>query len=196
MARKNKNPDQVSALINGLDFVMPTFEWRQIGGDMDPGAHGGIIATADGNKIELIEIQPVREFVGDDEAADVGFPFWTREATYDMDDIRKHAKEVIKSTGADEYLLDLEPKARTEALAEAMLSHGVNVEEGNSGWTEDIVTWPVTWWSGKVATFEEYAGDEDGEFRREVLEEEEDQADNPSDDASSRAKRMMNPQNY
>ena len=64
----------------GLEIVIPTMDWEQIGGDMSPGTYGGTIATGDGQTIELIKIQPVREYVGDKEAAEVGFPFWTREA--------------------------------------------------------------------------------------------------------------------
>src|SRR5882724_4374560 len=56
-----------------LDIPMPDFDWRQISGDMNPCAHGGIIARCDGGQIDLIEIQPVREYVGDDEAKEVGF---------------------------------------------------------------------------------------------------------------------------
>ena len=48
----------------GLEITIPTMDWEQIGGDMDPGTYGGTIATGDGHTIELIKIQPVREYVG------------------------------------------------------------------------------------------------------------------------------------
>ena len=42
-------------------------------------AGSGTIArsTRSGDAIELLQIQPVREYIGDKEAAEVGFPFWT-----------------------------------------------------------------------------------------------------------------------
>jgi hypothetical protein len=158
------------------EIQIGTFSWRQVGGDMDPGGHGGLIARANGDQIELIEIQPVREYVGDGEAADVGFPFWTREASYDLDDLsldKKDVQSALQSMDIDTDALEaITPDQRALAIAEALMRYGYAVEEGQGGWSKDIVRFPVEWWGGTTATFEEYCGDEDDEFRRDVLNEE------------------------
>ena len=69
-----------------FEVRIPTFEWKQIGGDMNPGAHGGLIAEATGDHIELIRIQPVVAYVGEGQAREVGFPFWSEEAWFDRFD--------------------------------------------------------------------------------------------------------------
>lgn len=163
-----------------LELQMPTFGWRQIGGDMNPGAHGGLIARADGDQIELIEIQPVREYVGDGEAKDVGFPFWTREATYDLSDIKSALENrndkgwaPLDYVGLTEHdLQEMDPQQRVVAIAEAKMRYGEGVDEGEGGWAKDLLQFPIEWWGGKIATFPEYCGDEDDEFRRDVLGEE------------------------
>jgi hypothetical protein len=182
--RMRRNAEQTRFKGFGVppEIQIPTFSWRQIGGDMDPGGHGGLIATADGDRIELIEIQPVREYVGDGEAADVGFPFWTREASYDLDDLsldKKEVKSALQYTGfsegeQQEYFEEkATPDQRALIIAESLMSYGYAVEEGQGGWSKDIVQFPVEWWGGTTATFAEYCGDEDDEFRRDVLEEDE-----------------------
>lgn len=160
-----------------LDIPMPDFDWRQISGDMNPCAHGGIIARCDGGQIDLIEIQPVREYVGDDEAKEVGFPFWTKEASYDASDLSLSKKDVQQALQS----VDLDPaevaaEHRAEAIAEALMRYGVNVEEadgsgwGGNGFAADILKFPVKWWGNPhPMTFAEYCDDEDNEFRREVL---------------------------
>lgn len=154
-----------------LEVTIPTFDWKQISGDMNPGSHGAIIARADGSSIELVEIQPVREHVGDGEAAEVGFPFWTREAYYDADDLspsNKDVQDAIRSVDLD--LDEVKPEHLAEAIAEALMRYGTGVDEAEGGWATDIVQFPVMWWSSKTPqTFEEFCGDEDAEFRREVL---------------------------
>lgn len=155
-----------------MEIVIPTMEWEQIGGDMDPGAHGGIIAHGDGQTLELIEIQPVRDFVGDKEAAEVGFPFWTKEASFDASDLDPSSKEVrsaMQSVGLDESALgEMKPTQRAVALAEAMLQYG-HGDEGPAGWSRDIgIPDKVRWWGRQVAG-SEYLADEDGLFLREVL---------------------------
>lgn len=169
-----------------LELQMPTFGWRQIGGDMDPGSHGGLIARADGDQIELIEIQPVREYVGDGEAKDVGFPFWTREATYDLNDIKKaFENRSDKGWAPLDYvgltaheLQEMDPQQRVVATAEAMMRYGEGVEEGAGGFARGtdsrggLLNFPIEWWGGTIATFPEYCGDEDDEFRKDVLGEE------------------------
>jgi hypothetical protein len=156
-------------------IAIPTFDWKQIDGDVDPCSYGGTIARADGDQIDLIKIQPVREYVGDEEAKDVGFPFWTREATYDLDDLSLNSKEVQGALGyvglKDDPapLEDADPETRALMIAGALMDYGTNVDEGGGGFSSDIVKFPVKWYRGEPQTFEEYCGDEDEEFRVEVL---------------------------
>jgi hypothetical protein len=156
-----------------LKIIIPTMNWEQIGGDMDPGAHGGIIATGDGSSIELIEIQPVRTHVGDKEAAEVGFPFWTRQAYFDLDDLNpshEDVKNALNSIGMNLETLqaDFTPTQRAVVIAEALLGWGRG-DDGPAGWSGDIeIPDKVKWWDGKTAGAE-YLADEDDIFIREVL---------------------------
>lgn len=142
--------------------------WEQIGGDMSPGAYGGIIARSDGNALELLEIQPVREYVGDKEAMEVGFPFWTKEAYFDLDDLdpsRDAVKSALDTIGMDLETLenDFKPTERAVVIAQALLTYGEG-DSGPSGYSKDVVPGKVKWWGGKVAG-PEYLEDEDEEFR-------------------------------
>jgi hypothetical protein len=170
--------------------------WKQIGGDMDPGAHGGTIATADGDHIELLEIQPVRAYVSDDEAKEVGFPFWTKEAWFDLNDLdlkNKDVRSALQSSGFDEgdqkfwFEEKATPEQRAIVIAEALLSYGSGTDEGPSGWSKDLPDHEVEWQRGNVTKLRDYLSDEDDEFRREVLgeedEEEEEDEDIPEADA-------------
>ena len=153
-------------------ITIPTMGWKQIGGDMDPATYGGTIATADGLSIELIKIQPVREYVGDKEAADVGFPFWTKVADFDANDLSLENDDVqsaLDSAGLDDAALeDMDPTQRAVVIAEALLDYG-RADEGPSGWSADIgIPDGVKWSSGKVAG-SGYLADEDDEFRNEIL---------------------------
>ena len=155
-----------------LEIVIPTMDWEQIGGDMDPGASGGTIATGDGDHLELIEIQPVREHVGDREAADVGHPFWTKEAYFDLDDLdpsKEEVKSALHTVGLErEMLEEMEPTHRALAIAEALLQYGRG-DEGPAGWSGDInIPAKVKWSTGTIAGAE-YLADEDEAFRDDVL---------------------------
>ena len=171
-----------------LEIKIPVMSgWEQIGGDMDPGAYGGLIATADGDHIELLEIQPVREYVGDKEAADVGHPFWTKEAWFDLADLDPSNKDVqsaLESSGFDsgdqktQFEDEATPEQRALVIAEALLMYGRG-DEGPSGWSKDLPDYEVKWSSGKTATLRDYLADEDESFRREVLGEEEEEEDIP-----------------
>lgn len=159
---------------NAVFLELPLIEpWEQVDGDMDPGGHGAIIARSDGGGwIELLEIQPVREFIGDGEAKEVGFPFWVKEASYTVEDLspdKKEVKSALRSCDLDLEEFDT-PRTRALAVAIALFRYGYGVEEAEGGWSTDIVRFPVKWWgSEKPQTFEEYCGDEDAEFRRDVL---------------------------
>lgn len=149
---------------------MKRSEWRQIGGDMNPGKHGGTIARFDGDAVEIREIQPVREFVGDEEAKEVGFPFWTKEGYYDEGDLdpsKKDVQQAMKSYGFDIEDLPKDKESRLLVLAECMLSYGVGADEGPAGWSEDVVPDRVHWASGEVAG-SEYLEDEDEDFKLEI----------------------------
>ena len=144
----------------------------------------GTIATADGDHIELLKIQPVREYVGDRDAVEVGHPFWTREAWFDLADLDPKDKDV--KSALDFIGMSLEdlseepggqkaagergytPEQRALIIAEALLDYGRG-DEGPSGWSEDLPNIEVKWWGDKVATLPEYMADEDEEFRNDVL---------------------------
>lgn len=179
--RQRRNGD-----LSSLEIVIPDWngEWRQIGGDMDPGAHGGTIATCDGNAIEVIKIQPVRDQVGDDEAKDVGFPFWSKEGYYDLDDLREAVGDrlLVKWVELDKFLPDLTPEQRAIAIAEAAMDYGFKSEESNAGWAKDVIGSRIVKWMSGTEQGYEYIADEDDEFRREVLGEEDDEEDEDEDD--------------
>jgi len=153
-----------------MKIEIPKQSWMQVGGDMNPGAHGAVIATADGRAIEIREIQPVIAHVGEGEAMEVGFPFWSRDAYYDLDDLNPRREEVrnaMHSFGlTDEMLLEMKPAGRAGAIAEALLSYGTGVDEGPSGWAKDVVPGRVKWWGSQRPAGWRYLSDEDAEFRR------------------------------
>jgi hypothetical protein len=153
-----------------MNIKIATHGWVQVGGDMNPGTYGGTIATADGRAIEMIKIQPVREYIGDREAADVGHPFWTKEAYFDLDDLsldNKDVKSARESSGLnDEILQSLKPESRAMAIAEALMDYGRG-DEGEAGWAKDVIgSRMVKWWGSKRAQGWRYLADEDVEFRR------------------------------
>lgn len=143
--------------------------WYQISGDMTPERHGGIIANREGTSIELIEIQPVRELVGEGEAIGVGFPFWSRTAWYDARDLSPEngtVRTALRSMGIE--LRDIVGPNQDMAIAEALMRYGHGVEEGPSGWAKDVLgKRKVLWWaSGKKRIGWKYLSDEDRDFRR------------------------------
>lgn len=152
-----------------MDLKIAKHGWVQVGGDMNPGTSGGTIAKADGRAIELLQIQPVREYVGDAEAVEVGFPFWTKEGYFDLDDLSLSNKDVqsaLKTVGLDEdALLEMKPETRAMAIAEALLDYGRG-DEGPSGWARDIIHERVKWWGSKRPAGWRYLADEDAEFRQ------------------------------
>lgn len=173
-----------------MEIAIPEMDWSQISGDMNPSQYGAIIAKGDGSSLELIEIQPVREYVSDGEAADVGFPFWSKEAYYTLEDLDLKNEDVqaaIESVDLLEALNGMSPQQRALAIAEALLRYGVGGEEGPGGWSSDVLgDRKVKWWTGAVAG-SEYIADEDEEFRREILgeEDEEDEDEEEEDEEPS-----------
>jgi len=160
-----------------LEVRIPSMpQWKQIGGDMSPGAHGGLIAKSDGDALELIEIQPVRAYIGDREAAEVGFPFWTKEAYFDLSDLDPSNEDVQSALatsgfteGEQKFWFEEEatPEQRALVIAEALVSYG-RADEGPAGWSSDIIHDKVKWQDGTIAGAE-YIADEDEEFARDVL---------------------------
>jgi len=134
-----------------LEVRIPKMSWEQIDGDMDLSGHGGTIAMANGDHIELLKIQPVREYVGDKEAAEVGFPFWTREAWFDIDDLNLKNDDVrsaLDSIGIDldnpeEWFAEKStPEQRALTIASALLDYGRG-DEGPAGWSEDLPDYEI-----------------------------------------------------
>jgi len=175
--RKQQHLPGIEPGAQPVEIVIPTMEWKQIGGDMDPGTYGGTIATADGDHVELLKIMPVREYVGDKEAADVGFPFWTKEAWFDIDDLdpkNDDVKSALQYAGFSEgdqqiwFEDEATPEERALVIAEALLDYGRG-DEGPSGWSEDLPDYEVKWSSDETATLRKYLADEDDAFVREVL---------------------------
>lgn len=172
-----------------IEIPMVEFDWEQIDGDVNLGSYGGIIARCDGDQIDLVEIQPVREYVGDGEAAEVGFPFWTKEASYDLDDLSPRNEQVQSALqSSDVDLEEIEPEWRARAIALACMRYGHGSEEGDGGWAGDkqpgeggrgnlLGSRKVRWsYAGtKRETFAEAYDGEDDEFRREVLGEEDEE---------------------
>jgi len=144
--------------------------WVQISGDMNPSQHGGMIARCDGCTIEIIDIQPVREFVGDREAIKVGFPFWTKEACFTRADLSPDREEVqaaLQCCGlTKEELEKMKPAQRSLAIAECLVYYG-HADEGPCGYSKDILGNRRVRWSGcKKAQGWRYLADEDREFKR------------------------------
>jgi len=120
--------------------------WYQVGGDTNGLTYGCTLAMFDGDYIHVREIQPACEYVGEREGADVGYPFWTREASYDLTDIRR-----ILGTRNDrgwaplDYVgLDIPADARLTrdvrvTVACAALDYGYMAEEGPAGWSADVL---------------------------------------------------------
>jgi hypothetical protein len=152
-----------------MHIEIPNHGWQQIGGDMDPGKYGGFIAKADGRAIEIRRIDPVREHIGDREAAEVGFPFWTRDGYFTAEDLdinNADVKSALDSWGLDKNkLLELKPTSRAMVIAEALLGYGRG-DEGPAGWAKDVVPGKVAWWGSKRPQGWRYLEDEDREFRQ------------------------------
>ena len=152
-----------------MDIRIAKHGWTQVGGDMNPGAHGAVIARADGTSIEIRRIDPTRSAVGDREAAEAGFPFWSKDGYFDLDDLQPTARDVQSARDysglTDEILADLKPESRAMAIAEALLDYGRG-DIGPSGWAKDVVPDRVKWWGTKRPQGWRALADEDVEFRR------------------------------
>jgi hypothetical protein len=177
MSRRQPSLPGFPGIPEKLEVKIPIMPWKQIGGDMDPGSYGGTIATADGDHIELLKIQPVREYVGDKEAAEVGHPFWTREAYFDLSDLDPNDEDVksaLSYTGFTEgdqkiwFEDEATPEERALVIAESLLDYG-RADEGPAGWSSDLPDYEVQWSSGQTESLSAFLADEDDSFKDDVL---------------------------
>lgn len=158
---------------------MSTDRYHVLCADVDPLTYGGTFyrgSLSDG--YDVFEIQPVVAFVGEDEAADVGYPFWSRESYHDRADITRALADgaALRSMGLDALVgADLAALDPSDVLAvvHAMHCYGLASDEGPSGWSEDL---PLT--DLGISDEDGYAAD--AEFRRDVLGD--DDTDDDTDD--------------
>lgn len=152
-----------------MEIRIANHGWMQIGGDMNPGAYGATIAKANGQTIEIREIQPILEMLDEDEALDVGYPFQTKDGYFSLADLNlrnKSVQDALHYTGVTRDTLDeLKPESRAMVIAEALLRYGQG-EDGPSGWAKDVVPDRVKWWGSKAPAGWRYLEDEDREFRQ------------------------------
>jgi hypothetical protein len=136
-------------------------KWRQVGGDQDPGRYGCVLARAGGDAIELLEIQPVREHTSKGEAAEVGYPFWSREAYYSPADlVEAECQDAIRCAG-----LESEGPISPLEIALAKLAWGEGAEDGPAGWAREVFPEKAYYWCNKRPLSGAAFADEDREFR-------------------------------
>ena len=146
--------------------------WKQIDGDIDPATYGGTIAKCDGESIELLQIQPVRGYVGDGEAVEVGFPFWTKRGYFTLDDLDINKDEVGKALeccGLESEISQLDPHNKALYVANCLLDYG-HGEEGPYGWSRDIITERVQWFASKRPCGSRFLATEDRGFKQLIKE--------------------------
>lgn len=144
-----------------------------------------LLVRIQGDSVEVAEIQSVREAIGDDEAAEVGFPFWTRLAEYEADHLAlgDETQQLIESADIGPYGIEdfaaATPMERAVLLFEIrdMAGGPVRPYEGQSGFSEDVLEAHDIdideLGGGNLA--QEYWDDADETFRVEVLGEEEEE---------------------
>ena len=78
--------------------------WIQVDGDVNSVDHGGVCAQPDGEDLELFSIENVEENVGNNDARDVGYPFWKSTGTYSPDDLEwsDAAKGALGAAGQED----------------------------------------------------------------------------------------------
>jgi hypothetical protein len=114
-------------------------------GDCNRAAYGGKLARFDGHGVEVIEIQSVREYVGDAEAREIGVPFWTVESYHDTADLGDPDSADNKSArgycGIEKDDLPESRIGRMIVLAFARHDYGIQKEESGGGWPGEF-SWP------------------------------------------------------
>lgn len=155
---------------------MSTDRYRVLCADLDPLTYGGTYYRGNlTDGYDVFEVQPVAAYVGGAEAAEVGFPFWSRESFHDRADIvaTLSDRHVLGYIGADRLLgRDVDTLIETEILevVYALHSYGCNADNGPAGWSGDL---PL---SGLGITEEDGAAADDA-FRADVLGEYDDDTD-------------------
>jgi hypothetical protein len=114
-------------------------------GDCNGASYGGKLARFDGFGVEVIEILPVREYVGEKEAREVGFPFWTVESYHHASDLgdpdsadNKDARDYCGIATSD---LPESRIGRMIVLAFARHAYGIGQGESGGGWPGEF-SWP------------------------------------------------------
>jgi len=106
-------------------------QWTQVSGDTNPLTHGGLFARLNGWSVELLEIQPVTEYVGRAEAKEIGFPIWLRESYHDPDDLDPD------NNGDALVFVGLDADASPLAVAVARHEYG-HAEPCGGGWATQL----------------------------------------------------------
>jgi hypothetical protein len=148
--------------------------------DVSPLTYGGTFYRGDlATGYDVFEVQPVAEYVGETEAAEVGYPFWSRESYHDREDIAQALADgaALRSMGMDRLIgANVEDLDLSDVLAVvyAMHSYGLASDDGPSGWSADLPLEDLG-----IPEADGVAADDD--FRRDVLGEDDDTDDDTDD---------------
>lgn len=109
---------------------------KQVGGDINPARYGGSFFQVSGDDVEVLILQPVVEYVGEKEAADLAHPYWVKTVTVSREDV---AKLVVEKgwrsfTGADERDI---PDPLTAELSVVAAIAAEDEGYGHLDWTEE-----------------------------------------------------------
>jgi hypothetical protein len=144
--------------------------YKQVSGDVNPAQYGATLLRWEGDEIEIVQIQPVRNYLSDSEAVEIGFPFWKREARYSKQDLNGvEALNAVNSACLDLSEID-SMTARYEAVAVACMEHGWKVEEEAGGFARDVFPPKARYWCNKRPLSGAAFADEDSEYRKLVCE--------------------------
>lgn len=120
--------------------------WYHVNGDIHGMRYGCTLAMFERDVVHVRQIQPVTEYVGDREGSEVGYPFWSKKASYDLADIRRILSERNERGWAplDYVGLDIPADAKlTRSVriecACAALDYGYMTKEGPAGWSADVL---------------------------------------------------------
>jgi hypothetical protein len=131
--------------------------WRQIGGDVNPAAHGAVLMLDGGDSVEVHEIGPAIDAGGVDFARGHGV-FYTKSAYYNKNQFdwnhrdTKHAASFVGSDSQETW-----NELSDERKAEALLSYGAGDIESSGANTfaealpGGVTVGKVKWWSDLAA---------------------------------------------
>lgn len=140
----------------GVALLYPPNQWVQVSGDMTPEDHGGTIARlSEFGNVDVREIQPVRSYVGEGEALDVGYPFWSRATEIEVRYLtlaNPVTRDLVRRAGwIDEGVFH-----GADLLNRASILYDIEEEtpwpseEGPAGWSPTVLpTRPelIRWWA-------------------------------------------------